>query len=465
MSAITYDVKTNGKVQPTEKEQADLTRAFENTPPVFQLLSQLRTRRFGRGFTYETGEEEIHPATGLPQLLPEGEFKYKSQAEPVPLTEVQEALVLWAAGGPNGQIVMDLPCGVDMATFLCVAGRTIPGPCNDSQVHFFLVNDRGTFFWKPTRKREKPVEIEGPDDYYKILQWYRDGLVQLSDRRIDLSWGVPNRLMGAWQWNFNKPGTSIIIPVGEIALEQINLLLTFYEWAGWYIVDDDGEPNVGADFLREHPNLTLPYPHKKFEELCLQASDYVVGHAIANAKLAAEALGLGYWNFCGFAEDLVLGSLPEIANGLGFAFNEVNGQRYSIGREDVFESWGYPAPWWDSVDELVDSVVAYRYGKKGDFFGKGGASGSDLDELPFKREQLESFRGNPRLRYEDWTIEAVKRDVRHNVEKYGRYPVNFSPMQCNFMIQLHNVDAAYYDRFYVPGYITDRIRNQDTTWH
>lgn len=135
MSAITYDVKTNGKVQPTDKEQADIARAFENTPPVFQLLSQLRTRRFGRGFTYETGEEEIHPATGLPQLLPEGEFKYKSRAEPVPLTEVQEALVLWAAGGPNGQIVMDLPCGVDMATFLCVAGRTIPGPCNDSQVH------------------------------------------------------------------------------------------------------------------------------------------------------------------------------------------------------------------------------------------------------------------------------------------------------------------------------------------
>jgi hypothetical protein len=107
MSAITYDVKTNGKVKLSEKEQADLTRAFENTPPVFQLLSHLRTRRFGRGFTYETGEEEIHPATGLPQLLPVGEFKYKSQLDPTPLTEVQEALVLWAAGGPNGQIVME----------------------------------------------------------------------------------------------------------------------------------------------------------------------------------------------------------------------------------------------------------------------------------------------------------------------------------------------------------------------
>ena len=51
------------------------------------------------------------------------------------------------------------------------------------------------------------------------------------------------------------------------------------------------------------------------------------------------------------------------------------------------------------------------------------------------------------------------------IDTGGRYPVNFSPMQCNFMIQLHNVDADYYDKFYVPGYITDRIRNQDATWH
>jgi hypothetical protein len=464
MTALTYDVATNGRVQTTDKEQEQLRKAFQDTPPVFQLLSQLRTRRFGRGFTYETGKEEIHPATGLPQQLPEGALKYESEMDPTPLTEVQEALILWAAGGPNGQIVMDLPASVDMATFLCVSGRTIPGPCNDSQVHFFLVNDRGTFFWKPTRQREKPVEIESEEDYYKVLQWYRDGLIQLSDKRIDLSWGVPNRLMGAWQWNFNKPGTSLIIPVAETALEQVNLLLTFYEWGGWYFVDDDGEPHVGEDFLREHPQLTLPYPLMKYEELCLQASDYVVGHSIANAKLAAEAMGVGYWNFCGFSEDLMLGCFPEIANGLGFQYNEFDGIRSAIGREGVFESYGLPAPWWKNVDELVDAVVQYRYNKKGQFFGKGGASGSELDELPYKKDTLASFRDNPRLKYEDWTIEAVKRDIQHCVDKYGRYPVHFSPMQCNFMLQLHLVDPGYYDKYYVPGYITDRIRDHDKNW-
>ena len=83
-----------------------------------------------------------------------------------------------AAGGPNGTIAMDLPTQADVATFLCVAGRTIPGPCNDSQVHFFIVNDNGLHFWYPTRDREKPVEHTDdsleraqPAEYIDVLFW------------------------------------------------------------------------------------------------------------------------------------------------------------------------------------------------------------------------------------------------------------------------------------------------------
>jgi hypothetical protein len=362
---------------------------------------------------------------------------------------------------------MDLPTQADMATWLCVAGRTIPGPCNDSQVHFFIINDRGVYFWYPTREREKPVEIETEEDYDKVLNWYREGLVQLSDKRsdFDLSWGVANRLMGAWQWNFNKPGSSVIIPVSEIALEQVNLLLTFYEWNGWYFVDDDGEPNVGADFLKEHPELTLPFPLMKYEELCLQVGDYVVGYSMGNMRLAAEALGLGGWIFCGFSEDLVLGALPEIGKGLGFHFNEINGQRVPTGLPGVFEGYGFPAPWWKSVDELVDAVVDFRYNKEGTFFGTGSGSGSTIDQAPYKAEYLAEIRKNERLHYKPWAIEAAKRDIQHCLDKYGRYPVHFAPMQCNHMIQVHHVDTDYYDKFNVPGYINDRIRDHKGNWH
>ncbi|HZC98930.1 MAG TPA: hypothetical protein VFA46_01670, partial [Actinomycetes bacterium] len=265
MAAIRTGEKATATV--TVEEHRQLVQAFERTPSLFKLLATLRSRRVGKGYSVEPGVEEIHPVTGRAQYMAAGPCSYVSPHEPQALNEVEEALVVWAAGGPNGTIAMDLPTQADMATWLCVAGRTIPGPCNDSQVHFFIINDRGVYFWYPTREREKPVEIETEEDYDKVLNWYREGLVQLSDKRsdFDLSWGVANRLMGAWQWNFNKPGSSVIIPVSEIALEQVNLLLTFYEWNGWYFVDDDGEPNVGADFLKEHPELTLPFPLMKYE--------------------------------------------------------------------------------------------------------------------------------------------------------------------------------------------------------
>jgi hypothetical protein len=41
-----------------------LVQAFERTPSLFKLLWTVRTRRMGKGFTIETGVEEIHPVAG-----------------------------------------------------------------------------------------------------------------------------------------------------------------------------------------------------------------------------------------------------------------------------------------------------------------------------------------------------------------------------------------------------------------
>src|SRR5215472_1113546 len=43
-------------LEPTEQQQ--LGHAFTETPSVFQLLSTVRSRRFGMGYRYETGESE-----------------------------------------------------------------------------------------------------------------------------------------------------------------------------------------------------------------------------------------------------------------------------------------------------------------------------------------------------------------------------------------------------------------------
>src|SRR5204863_9428150 len=136
-----------------------------------------------------------------------------------------------------------------------------------------------------------------------------------------------------------------------------------------FLADGRGAP-LGRHLLPDRPRLTLPYPLARVQELVLQVGHYGVGFALFHLRLATEALGLGGWIFCGFSENLVLGALPEIGKGLGFHYNELaDGRRFPAGLEGVFEGYGMPAPWWDSVDHLVDTVVNYRYNKDGVFFG------------------------------------------------------------------------------------------------
>src|ERR1700747_3863429 len=60
--------------------------------PLFEALYHRRSRRFGLGFE-----------------MPEGPFRHKSAHAPVPLTELEEALLLGASAGFSGLAFWDLP--------------------------------------------------------------------------------------------------------------------------------------------------------------------------------------------------------------------------------------------------------------------------------------------------------------------------------------------------------------------
>lgn len=446
-------------------ENALLKKAFEQTPSFFKLLSQLRSRRVGKGYTVETGKEEIHPATGFRQFVEKGPLAFESKHKPQPLSEVEEALLAWASCGPNGIVAGDIPPGTNLSTMLCMAGSTIPGPCNDSALHMFVVNDQGTYLYKRSKEREKPVEIESEADYPKVLRWYRERRQRISDQRPGLSWGVPATMMGAWQWNYNKPGSTLFMPVQDMAFEEINLLFSFSEWFGWYFTDEDGTSSVPEDFRKEHA-LETPIPLKDFEEVCLHASDYVCGFSLSNMRLGAEALGLGSWIFCGYSEDLVLGGVPEVSKGLGFLYNSDQGKHYYIGLPGVVEGYGYPAPWFKSVDQLIEKVYNARYDSQGIFFGSNGTYHScGIENAPYKPEVREAIRSHPRVRIPNWCLEFAKMTVKYFVDRYGRWPVYHSALHQQHQCQFHHVDTDYYDKFNVPGYVNERIRNHDAGWH
>ena len=90
------------KAMLNEVERQQLKMFFEHTGPLSRLLSTVRSRRVGLGYSIEPGEEQVHPATGHRLVQERGPLAFVSRKEPVPLTEVEEALLCWSACGPNG---------------------------------------------------------------------------------------------------------------------------------------------------------------------------------------------------------------------------------------------------------------------------------------------------------------------------------------------------------------------------
>jgi len=164
----------------TAEEHAAIARVFEGGRSVFSTLSTLRTRRVGLGYRTETGvPETLSWSSGTTVTQPEGPLAYTSAAPPVPLSEVEEALLAWAALGPNGIALADLPVNGGLSSLLHWAGRTIPSSSNDMSVNLFIINDGGVSRYSPGTERSAPVEIAGPDDYWKILHWYRTSRTQV----------------------------------------------------------------------------------------------------------------------------------------------------------------------------------------------------------------------------------------------------------------------------------------------
>ncbi|MGB4861667.1 MAG: hypothetical protein WBO97_04340, partial [Tepidiformaceae bacterium] len=212
----------------TAEEHAAIARVFESPLSVFGALSTLRTRRIGLGYRSETGEDESFDwSSHLVVRQREGPLAFESTSGPRPLSEVEEALIAWAALGPNGIVTADIPVQGDLSSLLSWAGRTVPASSNDQAVDLFIINDDGTHLYRPGTERMAPVEIAGPDDYWKILYWYRTARTTLSPKRPDVAWatappGTHNvNTMGALQYNANRPGSTWFLPVGDVGLEWV----------------------------------------------------------------------------------------------------------------------------------------------------------------------------------------------------------------------------------------------------
>jgi hypothetical protein len=468
----------------SESERDQLGHAFDSTPPFFKLLSTLRTRRVGLGYRCETGEPEVLEwSSGKTVKQAKGPLAFTSAHAPVALSELEEALICWAACGPNGIALADIPLHGNLSSLLSWAGRTVPGGDSNAAIDLFVVNDRGTHLYRPGEDRSGPIEIRSPEDYGKVLESYRAGLVQVSDRRPDIGWHAAPEdtrsvdMMSPAQYNVNRPGSTWLIPVGDVGLEWFNLLFSCYEWWGTFLAKPEDFSPAGCDIWVKPGFMETGWPIPSFDEMVAFEHASQAGALQQNVRLACEALGLGAWRLGVYSSDMVLGGFPDVAKGLGFNYLVRDAERNptavmtATGLPGVKEAVVVPSERFPTAESAVRYVKELRY-------RPGGPLSQERNYAlehggPYRPEVMEEVLEHPRAHISaEWVETAVLETVQYIVDTYGCAPAFTNPLHAHTSIQVHHLDVDFYRRFQVsangggePYAVTPQIREHFATWH
>ncbi len=457
----------------SDKSAQEIEERFQQSIGIFEALRTVRSRRVGLGYRIDSGTVETHPVTGraLP-LQMKGPLEFVSKRQPVPLSEAEEALLLWAACGPNGIANWDISIDGGFHELTYISGRTAPAPGNSLATDLLVINDNGAFIYKPGLERSGNVEIKDARDSAKILDWYRKGMIQILDERPDIDYGLraagaPHAtLMGPYQHNMNKPGTTWIIPISDAGWLN-SALINFFDFWHMYPIDEwNGGRPAGVEKWIGEGKLELATTIAAEEQLIFQVEQYPIGCMIQNVRLAAESLGLGTWCYCGFNPDVLFGAMPEVSRGLGFHVEAPNpkapvstGQTKIFGIEGVKEATYVPSPRFKTAEQLVEHWYAEKYGPGG-VFHRGDNNSLRRGLSPWKPDTTRAVGEHPRTVPPPWVKEALIAYIDYCVRTFGQWPVTYNPMQAHFGVVVHNLDPDFYERYYPEAVLTARHREQ-----
>jgi hypothetical protein len=414
--------------------------------PFFEAAFNRRSRRFGLGMD-----------------LKDSTLEFASRHDPVPLDELEEALLVWSGTGLTGLCLADLPpeTGIDL---LCQwTGRTWPSACNNHGTELFFTNDKGLYFIDVKRMLPQHHELDlffkmsRDEKIQRVLELYRESLVKLEDGRAKL----PDKMPGLFdfnQWNTNKPGTSVFIPVTDITEEYINLLLLYCSSTyGFTIIDDlTGKPAgiekwVKMGRLKEQVKLSL----FDLEVRILTGLNVEQAFICQNMSLALQALGLAGWTFSGFIPRFALGAAPHLFKGLGFRFIQPKKGAVEppttvpVGRDGVFQ--GYCPPYYKDMSEAIDA-----------FFEHKNDAWKPDKPFPYVEPDKHLMRApKPTER----TIRIVKDVANYIYDTYGRFPAFVDPMYMRLVFQAMHLELEFYDKYYPRGSYTDMHVNHFKLFH
>jgi hypothetical protein len=409
--------------------------------PLFEALFGRRSRRFGRGFA-----------------MTEGPFQYTSPHSPLPLSELEEALLVAAGVGYSGIALWELSRPLP---YRGSTGRTYASTCGGGRTALFFTNDAGVYVIDPAGPSAGKVrEIESADQRERVLALYREHRKQIKAGRLDIPRRMPP-LSGHDWWDSNGPGSTLFMPVCDVTYSLISLTAQFVDpqlerfargGRGMHIVDDrHGLRSAGCEswvkrgFLDGGKVLTL-------SQLERQACYFMFSEPAAicqNMYLATEAIGLGGWKHCGFLSSEILASLgftKVVPDGMPALANPV-------GVDGVFQA--YCPPYFASMDAAVEAVLR-PYARNARATDASTVSSYLMSDAEHRRSTVS---------VSEEGIACTKAVCNYIHETYGRFPGSLDAMHLMWVFQAHHLDTDFYDRFFRPGAYGPTHAAHLTTWH
>ena len=395
----------------------------------------------------------------LGAMIPDGPLAYESEKEPLPLTELEQMLVLTAAGGNTGwhyAITRNATYAPHLSNYAGAAGgRTFPSAAGFHTSELFFTDDDGVYVFET---RDAPALAERAEDgtlaVEALLDAHRSRIRKLYDGRMNIPAEEPY-MEGHNTWCVNRPGSTLIIPVADLAQHAI-AMLCFLVQNGACIYDDINDRKIpGIERFGGLVNLDEPFPLSYFDQYALTEATAELATACYAGMLMLQAMGLGGWMFDGIDRHTTLGATgdPEVP---GFGFRYDTDERWPIpnvtGIPGVFE--GHCPPHHPDMRSAVLAFAERKFGEGGPFNRKTPGAWKDSSKV----------RGSAQVHDEDF-LDCVTLMAQYLYDTFGKFPATVPSIFSLMHLQVHHLDLDFYDHhFQAGGYLTTH-RDHMERWH
>jgi hypothetical protein len=412
---------------------------------LIDAIAGRRSRRFGKGME-----------------MPSGPLAYRSEAEPLSLSELERSILVAAGTGVTGWS-FGVPHGPDRPEEHAhytqrFTGRTAPTAAGTGTPTLFATDDSGTYF---TNTRDALPDravgsTGGREALDAMVETVRTHTERLSERRLDLPQAAPHMLEPNL-WMANAPGSTLFMPVAD-ASEQVLGFMAMALANGNMLIDDVAgrpagnlAPFVRSGLLREDKRIPLTVLQQMAYEANVAELAFV-GH---NIMLMMQAMGLGGLYLSGLNRWSVLGAFGDSGiQGLRFRFvkDPLGVLPNPVGLDGHIE--GLCPPYVADMRQAVGIFVERKFGPRGAYD----------PSTPGAWGETEAIKRGVSPYSEDF-VDCLGEVAQYVYDTYGKFPNTFTTMVLSGYVQAVHLDTDFYDTHYRPGAYLSTHAHHMEHWH